>query len=116
MESLLYKTPSPGTAKRRLSGIPVRATATNLGPPERVPNDTAGRIVSPGDSQGAHDASWRRSSFCGSTDILNRLEEETECAVDSSMGFRELERVPNTQTFKYALLMEAHCQNQTAEF
>ena len=97
MESLLYKTPSPGTAKRRLSGIPVRATATSRGAPQSVPKDVAGRIVSPGDSHGAHDASCRRRSFCGSTDILNRLDEETESVFDSSMGFRELERVPNTK-------------------
>ena len=110
MESLLYKTPSPVTAKRRLTGIPVRSAATNLDPPERVPNDAVRRIASSGQRQGPHDVSWRRSSFCGSTGILTRLDDETE-SVDYSMGFRELERVPNTQTFNHASLIEAHCQN-----
>jgi hypothetical protein len=96
-ESLLYKTPSPVCAKRRLSGIPVRTTTITeggaLGPSERVPNDAVRRIVSSGgDRPGSGDVPWRRGSFSGSSDVLKKLEEETE-SVDSSMGFRELERV-----------------------
>jgi hypothetical protein len=116
-ESLLYKTPSPVCAKRRLSGIPVRTTTITEGgapgPSERVPNDAVRRIVSSGgDRPGSGDVPWRRGSFSGSSDVLKKLEEETE-SVDSSMGFRELERVRNRFN---VVLTAAHCQNQATEF
>jgi hypothetical protein len=95
MESLLYKTPSPVTAKRRLSAIPVRTTGTSPRQPERVSNDAVRRIASSVDGQGPLDAPWRRrGSLSGSSEVLKRLDEET-ASVDSSMGFRELERVPS---------------------
>lgn len=115
-ESLLYKTPSPVCAKRRLSGIPVRTTTGTHGDglgPERVPNDAVRRIVSSGlDRPGSGDAPWRRGSFSGTSDVLKKLDEETE-SVDSSMGFRELERVHNHLN---VVLTAAHCQSQTTEF
>lgn len=90
----MYKTPSPVTAKRRLSGIPVTSCRTN------VKRSIDGRVVSE-QMQRIHrewseleDERVRRGSVGSSGDFLRSLKEEPD-TVDSSMGFRELERVPD---------------------
>jgi len=79
----MYKTPSPVTAKRRISTVSSKA-----GHPSRK-----NRVVSEQFSQ-VKDYSEldRRGSFGNATEILKGIEEDTG-SVDSSMGFRELEKV-----------------------
>jgi hypothetical protein len=92
MDTLMYKTPSPVTAKRRLSGIPVTARGN-------VKRSTDSRVVSE-QMQRIH-REWpelevervRRGSIGAAGDFLRTLKDEPD-NVDSSMGFRELERVP----------------------
>ena len=90
MESLIYKTPSPVTAKRRLSDIPVPRSVAGCG--ERVASEQVQRIQR--EWSGLQQERKRRDSFGGRNDLLTTLREETD-SVDSSMGFRELERVHN---------------------
>jgi hypothetical protein len=87
MESLLYKTPSPVTAKRRLSGLPARLG----GRADRVMSEQIQRIQR--DWPDLEDVRGRRGSVGNVTEFAQTLREETE-SIDSSMGFRELERVP----------------------
>ena len=86
MESLLYKTPSPVTAKRRLSTIPVKSRSARK---DRVVSEQTPRMK---DYMELKDAKERRGSFGNASEILNGIEEDTG-SVDSSMGFRELEKV-----------------------
>jgi hypothetical protein len=87
----MYKTPSPVTAKRRLSGIPVTSRAN-------VKRSTDSRVVSE-QMQRIH-REWpdlevdhvRRGSIGSTGNFLRTLKDEPD-SVDSSMGFRELERV-----------------------
>jgi hypothetical protein len=88
MESLLYKTPSPVSAKRRLSGIPV--SRGGLGRAERVVTEQAQRVIR--EWPELHEERSRRGSISNTSDVLRNLKEETD-SVDSTMGFRELERV-----------------------
>jgi hypothetical protein len=88
MESLMYKTPSPVTAKRRLSAIPVPRSTT--GRVERVASEQVQRIQR--EWPGLHNERSRRDSLGSRNDLLTTLREEAD-SVDSSMGFRELERV-----------------------
>jgi len=79
----MYKTPSPVTAKRRLSTVSSKAGHSSR----------KNRVVSEQFSQ-VKDYSEldRRGSFGNATEILKGIEEDTG-SVDSSMGFRELEKV-----------------------
>jgi hypothetical protein len=88
MESLMYKTPSPVTAKRRLSGIPVSRTS-GLGRAERVVSEHAQRIQREWPELQEEQA--RRGSVGNSSEYIKNWQEMD--SVDSSMGFRELERV-----------------------
>ena len=85
----MYKTPSPVTAKRRLSGIPVSRTS-GLGRAERVVSEHAQRIQR--EWPELQEERARRGSLGNSSEHFRNLKEETD-SVDSSMGFRELERV-----------------------
>ena len=84
----MYKTPSPVTAKRRYSGIPV--SRAGLGRAERVVSEQVQRVQR--EWPELHSERSRRGSGGHSSDILRNLKDETD-SVDSSMGFRELERV-----------------------
>lgn len=84
----MYKTPSPVTAKRRLSGIPVPRSVA--GREERVASEQVQRIQR--EWPGLKEERTRRDSLGSRPDLLTTLREETD-SVDSSMGFRELERV-----------------------
>ena len=86
MESLLYKTPSPVTAKRRLSTIPAKPRS---GKKDRVVSEQTPKMK---DSTELKTAKERRGSFGNASEILKGIEEDTG-SVDSSMGFRELEKV-----------------------
>ena len=90
MESLMYKTPSPVTAKRRLSGIPVARSTAGRG--ERAASEQIQRTQR--EWPGLHEERTRRGSLGNRNDLLTSLREETD-NLDSSMGFRELERVRN---------------------
>jgi hypothetical protein len=87
MESLLYKTPSPVTAKRRLSAA---RHGGYTGRPDRIVSEQIQRIQR--DWPELDDARSRRGSVGNVTEFSQSLREETD-TVDSSMGFRELERV-----------------------
>jgi len=84
----MYKTPSPVTAKRRLSGIPVKATSIRGDGifSEQIPR-----------TKDYHEfkksKSGRRNSIGNASAILRGMEAEDSASVDSSMGFRELEKV-----------------------
>ena len=109
MESLLYKTPSPVTAKRRLSTFP--STRNGLGREERVVSEQVQRIHK--EWPELQDERTRRGSLGNSDEFIKNLREID--TVDSSMGFRELERVYLDS--KCCLkLIEAHCKDQTPEF
>lgn len=87
MESSMYKTPSPITGKRRLSGIPTSRR------PDRAVSDQISRI-----QRESHDFEdpgqrSRRRSIATGQEILKAMKDETTDSVDASMGFRELERV-----------------------
>jgi len=84
----MYKTPSPVTAKRRLSDIPV--TRTGVGRTDRIASEHARRVQTewPELQNGRN----RRGSLGTKSELVRELNEETE-SVDSTMGFRELERV-----------------------
>lgn len=84
----MYRTPSPVTAKRRLSGIPVPRSSAERG--DRVASEQVQRIQR--EWPGLHDERSRRDSLGSRNDLLTTLREEADTA-DSSMGFRELERV-----------------------
>jgi hypothetical protein len=87
METLTYKTPSPVTAKRRLSGIPTSRR------PERVFSEQlSSRTQREWPDLEEREQRSRRGSIAASGELLRNLKEETD-SVDSSMGFRELERV-----------------------
>ena len=104
----MYKTPSPVTAKRRLSGIPV-SRRSGLGRAERVVSEHAQRIQR--EWPELQEERVRRGSVGNSSEYLRNLKEETD-SVDSSMGFRELERVMSPEI----LANEAYCKDQTTEF
>lgn len=88
MESLLYKTPSPVTAKRRLSSIPI--SRIGLGREQRVASDHIQRIQT--DWPELQKERTRRGSM-GNTGHFTRQIKDDADSIDSSMGFRELERV-----------------------
>jgi hypothetical protein len=91
MESLMYKTPLVN-AKRRLSTIPV--TRPGLGQEERIVTEQVQRIQR--EWPELHDERSRRRSLGHSNDFFKSSKEEPD-SVDSSMGFRELERVISIQ-------------------
>lgn len=100
-ERLICKTPSPAMAKP--SG------PAGLGRAERVVSEQLQRINKDWTQlQGGRN---RGSSLGNSSDVLKNLKEEID-NVDSSMGFRELERV---RLNPYPLT-EAYCKNQTSKF
>jgi hypothetical protein len=82
----MYKTPSPVTAKRRLSGIPTSRRT------DRVASDQVLRIQREWPGLEEREQRSRRGSIATSGELLKNLKEEAD-SVDSSMGFRELERV-----------------------
>jgi hypothetical protein len=86
MDTSLYKTPSPVTAKRRLSAIQTNAIAR----PERIVTEQVQRIQR--EWPELRDERRRRMSIGPSSEFLRSLKEDAD-GVDSSMGFRELERV-----------------------
>ena len=90
----MYKTPSPVTAKRRLSSVP--ATRTGQGRAERVVSEQVQRFQK--EWPELQDERARSGSLSNSGEILRNLKEETD-SVDSLMGFRELERVKILQNF-----------------
>lgn len=87
----MYKTPSPVTAKRRLSGIPTSRR------PERVVSEQISRIQR--ESHDIEDLGQRnrRRSIATGQEMLKAMKDESTDSVDSSMGFRELERVFHAQ-------------------
>jgi hypothetical protein len=86
----MYKTPSPITAKRRLSGIPVTRTNAKRSSDSRVVSEQMQRIHR--EWPELEDKRVRRGSIGAAGDFLRSLKEVPD-SVDSSMGFRELERV-----------------------
>src|SRR5436305_4319047 len=89
MDSLLYTTPSPVTAKRRLSSVP--ATRTGIGRQEIAVSEQVGRIQRDWPEL-LMDEGIRRASLNNSNEFLKHLKEEKDIG-DSSMGFKELQRV-----------------------
>jgi hypothetical protein len=88
MDDLIYKTPSPVMAKRRLSGIPVKIT------PVRGDGIFSEQIPRMKDYHEFNESkSKRRNSIGNASAILKGMEAEDSASVDSSMGFRELEKV-----------------------
>jgi hypothetical protein len=83
MDSLLYKTPSPVIAKRRLSSVPPKTASPHGNLSEQIP-----RVR---DYPEFSDS--RRNSSGNATAILRGMEADDSARVDSSMGFRELEKV-----------------------
>ena len=83
----MYKTPSPIAAKHRLSGIPTSRR------PDRVVSEQICRI-----QRESHDFEElgqrsRRRSIATGQEMLKAMKDESTDSVDSSMGFRELDRV-----------------------
>ena len=91
MESLIYKTPSPVTAKRRLTGIPVSRSTGGLDQEKRVVSEQVQRVQRDWPEL-FQDVRHRSGSVGNPGEVLKNLKEESD-SVDSSMGFRELERV-----------------------
>jgi hypothetical protein len=92
----MSKTPSPVTAKRRLSTIP---TKTGSGQKNRVVSEQLPRIKDYSD--------WkddRRGSFGNASENLKGIDEDTG-SIDSSMGFRELEKV---SLFRFLSSLQKH--------
>ena len=88
MESSLYRTPSPTAAKRRLSNIP--PSRAGLGQEQRAASDHVQRFKR--DWPELQNQRARRGSM-GAPGLLSKgLRDDTD-SIDSSMGFRELERV-----------------------
>jgi hypothetical protein len=87
-ESLLYKTPSPVTTKRQSSSISV--SQPGVGRAERAVSERVQRVHK--NWPELHGERTRSGSLGNSGDFLKNLKEEAE-SIDSTMGFRELERV-----------------------
>ena len=104
MDSMMYTTPSPVTAKRRLSSN----LAHKHGRHDRVVSEHIQRIQR--EWPDLHDDRTRRGSVGNVIEFAQSVRDESD-SLDSSMGFRELERV--------ACLIAAdiaYRQNQTTEF
>jgi hypothetical protein len=90
--NLLYKTPSPVTAKRRLSNYPheARAVTEKTDRVNRRLSDYAVQRVKKELLEEQVPAA-RRNSIDIANDLLGDVKEAD--SIDSTMGFRELERV-----------------------
>ena len=99
----MYKTPSPVTVKRRL---PTNSNnRRDIGRPERIVSEYVQRIER--EWPELRDERPRRVSLGPYSEFMRSLTEEAD-SVDSTMGFRELERVISKFLSK---LIVAYCKD-----
>ena len=77
------------TTKRRSSGIPIKTNSR----PERAERVFSEQIPRVRDYRELKDGRERRNSIGNASAILRGMEEDESGSIDSSMGFRELEKV-----------------------